>query len=292
MLTAAACLESTATEWGSSRWATHNRCGQEYDLRYNRKIRRLPMTAGVTDPSKANPLNVGTLVHGGIRLVETGSMTAAAAIEALGDAAALNPRFSRFDVAEAERLLTAYWAHWGEEYAGWREGVIVEATELQLKAAGLQHTGAVDTLLRYPDGSVAIVDTKTRAQKLPDDCERLFATNPQFLSLSYMLQELMDLDSPPPVIVNAIVKTKVPDFDRPVVRFTQTQVDRWAGNQRLIEEQNERHVERGSKPSGDTRLYTMNYNACAPPFGYKCDYFDYCHALGDEARALHFSEAA
>jgi hypothetical protein len=274
-LTAADCLKSTATPRGSSYWATHNRCGREHDLRYRQRVYRLPVVRDAAPTAKPIAYHVGTIVHAGIRLVESGAMGAQEAIAAIADAAALDGgRFTPYDVAEGQRLLNAYWAHWGEENAGWPDDLQIVGTEVQLKATGLEHTGAVDTLLQAPDGGLVIVDTKTRAQKLPDDAEAVCATNPQLLSLSYMLQEARDLLTPPPVIVNAVIKTKVPVFDRVLVRFTQRQVDEWALNQQAIEA-------RGPAP-------LMNYSACAPAIGSRCDYFGYCHALSDEARALHY----
>jgi hypothetical protein len=283
-LTAADCLASTVTEWGSSRWAAHNRCGAEYDLRYNKRIYRLPMARDASPVVKPIPFHVGTIVHAGIRLVETGTMAPQEAIAAVADAAAAQgSRFTGYDVAEGQRLLEAYWAHWGEENAGWPEGITIVGTEIQLKAAGLRHTGAIDTLI--DDGSqLIIVDTKTRASKLPEDAERVFATNPQFLSLSYMLQESRDLENPPPVMVNAVVKTKVPDFHRVLVRFRQSQVDAWARNQQQIENNSSALQESGN---GGCEA-VMNYSACAPAIGSKCDYFYYCHAESEEERDLKY----
>lgn len=276
-LTAADCLLSTATEWGSSRWAVHNRCGRENELRYTRGIYRLPLVNAVPS-AKPTPFHVGSLVHAGLRLVEAGVMAPAEATAAVIDAAlATGQRFSQFDTYEAQRLLDAYWAHWGKENAGWPEGLLVVETERQLQATGLRHTGAIDTLLQQEsDGELVIVDTKTRAQKLPEDAASLFATNPQFLSLSYMLQEELDLPAPPPIMVNAIMKTKVPAFDRVLVRLRQEQVDTWARNQAEIETRDE-------PPTS-----IMNYNACAPSFGFKCDYLGYCHG-SEEERELHYS---
>lgn len=284
-LTAAECLRSTATPWGSSRWATHNRCGVEYDLRYNRRVYRLPVVKGITAAyDKPTPFHVGSLVHAGLRLVESGTMLPRDATAAVIDAAAVEgERFSRLDMAEAQRLLDAYWAHYGEENAGWPDGLTVIATELQLKATGLQHTGAIDTLLRDPSGGYYIVDTKTRAQRFADDADRTFATNPQFLSLSYMAQEHFDLLLPPPVIVNAIVKTKVPDFARPMVRFTQRHVDTWARNQADIEANRALLIADGAP--------TRNYNACAPAIGSKCDYFYFCEG-SDEEKQLKYGVAS
>jgi hypothetical protein len=55
----AAVLEDTATEWGSSRWATLRRCPVAHDLRYHLKL-----VAGGPRPIH---FGVGTLCHAAIR---------------------------------------------------------------------------------------------------------------------------------------------------------------------------------------------------------------------------------
>jgi hypothetical protein len=139
-----------------------------------------------------------------------------------------------------------------------------------------RYSARLDTVLRI-DGSLVIADTKTRAKRIPSDrahYERGLRTNPQFLGQSWLVMTAEGLDEPPPVWVNAIVKTKVPDYDRLLVRFTRADVDRWAANQRELS-------------ASGCDLRTMNYSQCAPEMGSRCWAFDWCHG-SEESRALHF----
>src|SRR3954470_22732465 len=61
ILPASALLQSTATEWGSSRYGELQRCGEAYHLRYHLKIH---------PSSRPSYFGVGSLVHAGIRAVE------------------------------------------------------------------------------------------------------------------------------------------------------------------------------------------------------------------------------
>jgi hypothetical protein len=158
--------------------------------------------------------------------------------------------------------------------------------------AALPHTGRADLLVAI-SGSTLVVDTKTRAKGLPKDPDDLAAwirgqsINPQFVSLSAMTQRKFDLPEPPAVMVNAIIKTKVPDFARVVIPISQQRVDMWAevhahSAARYIAFS--KSVARGMPP-------LQNWSACVNMFGKTCYFLTFCHA-SEESRSLNWKKVA
>lgn len=298
LLAPAELLHSTATEFGSSRYAERQRCGMAYELKYNRRI--LP----VYRPSY---FGVGSLVHAGLRQAEQGAalgleldwrepIRVAREIEAarIGAMNALeegeldrpDSGFGMQECDEAERLLGAYFTQHGEINAGWPMHLQVVALELQLSSTTLGEplTGAIDTLLLNRDsGDLIIVDTKTSASRVPgsladpekrDRWKRGQAVRPQFLMQSWMLQEQLNLPEPASFIVNHISKAKLPICEKVPILITPEALANWELNQRLLNSL-------GPPPA------IRNYSACAPSIGEQCAYFEYCHG-SEQSRTNRF----
>lgn len=275
------CLESTASEYGSSRWGSYRRCEREHHLRYVEGVRRLPVVRSAID-GKPSPLVIGQLCHSVLQFVSESVMHrdsadvlgwphVLVAAEKLGrDPAAVD---------EAERLMTAYWAHYGLGNAGWPAEVKLIACEQPLAdiVGSLPFTGTADLIVDR-NGEILVPDHKTRASKVPEDAARKWATREQFISLSRAVMRKHGLDSPPSIWVNAIVKTKIPGFERTIVRITHDMIARWEQNQTLL-------AARGLTGSA------MNYSSCAPDIGSECDFISYCHSQ-PEGRALIWNTAA
>lgn len=278
-------LAPTQTEFGSSRVAELQRCGIAHDLRYGRGI--LPRRDAVY-------FDVGRYVHASLRYVNDGVIAGEARdwrklIEearrlrevevAAGRAQA--PAWDETDpLDEAERLVGAYYALHGSENGGWPAQVKLLHTEHLLSDPSIQATCRADLVVEL-DGELIIPDTKTRSRKLPEDREdakRAFRTHEQFLRLSALAQKHFELAEPPPIWIDAIIKTKIPAVDRLLVRFTQSDIDAWRENQiGLLQVQHAlRHLP-----------VVRNYHECAPPIGEKCWAFKWCHG-SDAERAKYF----
>lgn len=271
----AAALAETATEWGSSRFAQHRRCQQAHDLRYRLKV--MPQ-------ARALHFGVGTLVHAGLRYTSEGVIAGEPQPRdwrLLIDAASRRLEFTPEACDEASRLLHWYFDFWGQENAGWPEGVKIVACEREFsdsESFALPYTARADAILEY-EGRIIVVDTKTRKSSLPEDraaYARKLATRPQFLGLSYLVMRELGLEAPPDVWVNALCKLKVPKFGRVLVPFAHSAIDLWCDTQKQLAE---------AGLHGTLR----NYDACAPEIGSECEYFEWCHG-SDEARALHYAK--
>lgn len=287
--TPADCLASTATEWGSSRYGEWFRCNMGHHLRYRLNVRRAPhvdeveaVATGELPDGKPEGLHfeVGSLVHGGINWVSDGVM---AGIERewedVTTAApdyrdAERPRgFDLGSIYEAQRLLGAYFAHYGEANAGWHEDLKIIAVELQLaehQAFALPYTSAADVILQHPSGEIIIGDHKTRAKSFPKDSggraryTRGLAVRPQFAGLSWLVRRHYGLDYCPAVLVNGIIKTKIPQFDRLRVDLLPEDLAWWEAAQR-------------SAAATGLVSCAPNPTACAPEMGSRCWAFDWCH---------------
>jgi hypothetical protein len=276
------CLAATNTSHGNSRFTEYRRCPKAHHLRYERGLRPLPREPQEDEePEEAiDYFKLGNLVHSCLQYVQLYSPEACnfEPVLAACDAEPLT-------VAECRRLLDPYFAVYGKGNAGWPEDAEIVAVEKEFKHTWLapggrelgSYSARLDTVLRIR-GSITIADTKTRARGFSrhrDHYAQGLATNPQFLGQSWLAMLAYDLDEPPPVWVNAIIKTKIPSYDRLLVRFTREAVERWAEWQQ-------------AESARGFPLRVMNYSACAPEIGSRCWAFDYCHG-SDESRARRFT---
>lgn len=272
-------LGSTATQHGSSRWAEYEHCPRGYQLRYH---------LGIYPRQRITVFAVGSLVHAVLaysaravlRGVEVDWRNVLAFAAASGDPQYLGDGFDEDPITEAHRLCWAYFDFWGTQNAGLPVEVEIVAVERLVEVVGAApYSTRLDVMVRLPDGRLAFIDHKTKAQSYSSDRDllvRKLATRPQFLGSSWAMRKALDLDYAPLCIVNGIIKTKVPKFDRIPVRFEVEQLDNWNANR-------ERMATTGYV---DTHC---NYTQCAPDFGSPCWAFEYCH--GDAAsKAANFTE--
>jgi hypothetical protein len=278
-------LEDTQTAWGSSRWATIRECGEKHRIGYLVGLER------IVEGPREEYYDVGSLCHGVLRYVQDGLVCGETRV--WGDVLdyACEQGWSTWPLEEAYRLMKWYFAAWGEENAGWGSDSVIVGVEQLMEWPGVDggppHTGRADTLLRIGD-EIVVVDTKTRGRDVPgygvkglNDEEKLheyisgLTTRPQFCSLSAMTQAQYGLDVPPSVMVNCIVKTKVPAYRRLVVPMTPERVSAWAAQQA---EWSRSYGALGSR---------QNWSACAPEIGNKCKFFGYCH-VSQAARDMNW----
>lgn len=334
---------ATNTKWGSSRYGAYQRCHQEHHLRH--VLQLVPQRLEVDYSEDPEPMGrpdglyfeVGQCIHAAIAWVSDGAMhsiTARSWRDVLPAAQLAHPEWDLGSIYEAERLLGAYFAHYGEENAGWPEdaeilgveeylengrlclhcygtgwlpfdnaSVTLGARRAQLSCGFCRGKGVIDGAFALPyttradaiirlNGEIVIPDHKSRAMKIPGttypkvglgvDIDPFvrgryvqgLATRPQFLGMSWLVMRKYGLQDPPPVWVNAIIKTKIPRFDRVMVRFAREQVEAWAGQQAAL----------AATGLSDR---SMNFTQCAPEIGTRCRYFDWCHG-SPEIRARKF----
>ena len=290
----------TATEFGHSRWAAFHECETKHHLLFHQHVR-----------PKKRPLapDIGTLVHIALAAQELAAKNNLQ-LQLWQEAIRTSHRPPEVTL-EATRLVAGYFLFWGVDNGGWGEGTKLIGIEEYLSAAeansasgksykvgrpiGFPHSYStrydqiVETWLRSDDGellkniaypvrSKALVDHKTRGTRIKDVRKfvRLAHADTQFLGHAYLWRERTGEHLP--VIYNAIVKTKVPEYMRIVIHYKDEELDRWAANQAKIEL---RRLPLMQDPEHDT---LMNYEACVPPIGSPCDFFDWCH--GDEQSRL------
>ncbi len=305
------CLGDTSTEWGSSRWAAWRRCKRESYLAYDVKLERVIRDDDDEDEGRfgggLDYFAVGHYCHGILRYMQRGAVKGEErrwedVTDYLGMAVDGPPPEL---LEEVYRLMRFYWEFWGTANGGWPSEATITGIEEYLETppelAVLPHTGRADTILEI-GGQIVVVDTKTRKNKIPDDIEkfrRKARTRAQFVSLSGMLQMKLKLDEPPAVMVNAIVKTKLPQMQRVIVDIRQVDVDRWIEDHKAnaataLDQQEAAALYVSNSGISDVLpyVYPRNLDSCAPELGSPCRFYGYCHALSDEERALNWGVKA
>lgn len=287
-------LKSTLTEWGSSRFGEYRRCQRAHALRYDKGL--IQLRAG---PSLDNDyFGLGIMIHACLAYVWEGSKLRAEAYEIDPSAQSdPGPRDWRDPLSartadgkmqqalydETHRLVSAYFGHYGENdfAANGFKIVDVEREFTDSDSFDLPYTARLDLVVAVAD-RIFIVDTKTRATAFPKDArakyQRGLRTRSQFIGQAHLARRAYGLDYTPHVIVNAIVKTKIPSFDRLNVELTDRDIETWCGAQR----------EAAAAGLSGT---AMNYSSCSPDMGAPCSFLDYCHG-SDETRARHFTTKA
>lgn len=301
-------LISTATEWGSSYWSEMRRCGLGHHLRYSVGLRArvrdedpfadfgiFSDDEGPEDPAY---FEVGQLVHAVIAYVSAGAMHGApgldwgAVLDAAGHEHDLHPKYDSCNIYEADRLMQAYWATWGLDNAGWHHSwKILAVEELITVPAGvwgpLPYTTRADVILELPDGSIVVPDHKTRKASVPGAVTkrlpngnpgmraryvRGLQTRPQFLGHAACVQREYNLIKPPAVMLNAIVKTTIPAFERVTIPMSAEAVQRWQ----------QWHGSALQNLCAASVAQIANPEACAPEIGKPCGYLQWCHGSAEE----------
>jgi hypothetical protein len=269
-------LVSTATEWGSSRWGEYARCPRAHELRYHE---------GVRLQKEPRYFITGRFVHAAINYLQEGVI---AGEPEPRDWRAVIARIDKHnggpspESTEALGLLAGYFSHYGTANAGWPEGARIIGSELPLRSPegtfALPYTGQADTVIDVA-GTILVPDTKTRASRIPEDSgkrlqlARELATRPQFVGLSFNVKHALGLDHYPAIWLNAIIKTKVPQFDRLMVPISESAVEFWLTAQGEI-----------AREMMSNRRTIPIASSCATGFGPPCWAFDWCHrpALREE----------
>lgn len=273
-------LEDTNTAHGSAYWGVYDTCPRKWQLQHKDKIVPLESLA------QKRYFGVGQLVHAVLRYVGEAMLGGYAVDYAyVIDYAVANDIHDPGDAFEVSRLMPHYFSRWGAANASYGTATL-ESVETLLEwtyddaAKPLLCPAVVsaraDAFVTIGDERY-IVDHKTTAQKLSDDFDMQCRHRPQFLRmLSLARKHGIAVDG---IMVNSIVKTKEPKFDRRVIKIPNHYVDTWENN--LIDTahamwHNETHV--------------MNLGNCAPPGyagGSTCEYRRYCHGTQEQRSELY-----
>jgi hypothetical protein len=274
----------------------------------------LKREAGVRQKRPADYFATGRLLHAVIAYVaraerEGRQVEPVQMIEFLYAQDGIDPKV----IAEVERLTGAYFAHYGTELAGfadyvlggrrkveilgvetlveaeirgpkaWEDATPGEPASIWLRGipygkTSYPYTQRLDLILQVGD-RVLIVDHKTRSQKVPDDTDeyvRTLQTRPQLLGAAWLVSRALRIPvGRVGVLLNEIIKTKIPKFARTEVTFSEDQIADWWADM-LDQAQAMWGMDLSAPPP-------RNLDACAPVIGnQRCQFFDWCH--GDQAR--------
>lgn len=294
----ARCLKSTATEWGSSRWQEFRACPYGHHLRFVEGVS--PRPEALAERDTLDYFAVGQAVHGAMAFAALGALHHFAADWrvplAQGVAQGVWPAP---EVEEARRLVWAYMGTYGAANAGYGSDYRIvdvepDGWEAKLPAGNdttLPYTTRPDAVLRrkkttvLPRGNAGyayrgrrfvLAEHKTRSRNYGESDEELallFKTRPQFLGHVYVGRE--KLGEIPDLLVNLLIKTKIPAYRRIIVRFTDEELDDWATN----------HVASIANRSFSERW--KNYSSCYPEIGSKCWAVSWCHGTAAERKTLY-----
>ena len=268
---------SRSKDWPEGAWSTSqksllHRCPKAHKLRYQHGL------VAKGEPSDA--LLIGTGFHRVRELVcleilrggETTDDVWQQAIETARAECSSGPAS-----LEITRLVRAYMRRYGLENAGYGDGYSVEAAEKVLLGGDLHKAhggfGAVADAVLFND-RIWLVETKTAGRTPPGTIDELAAerrTWDQCLSLAYCGWKTYG--DVPGVLYDIVVKNKTPVFLRVPVLVTEAELLKWEAEQ--IE---------GEQMFG---LSCANRDACAPPVGFRCDYFEFCHGTDADREQLY-----
>lgn len=249
---------ATATVWGSSRWAEYRRCQYAHHLRYTRKLRAPNV------PESKDARVIGTLVHSGLAYLGHSQMRGLSLPDPCD--VLIGSTEDPYAVEEARRMLSAYVAYFGASESVVATGYELIGVEVPLESSAfaLPYTTRVDSVWRAIDGRIICVDHKTSARAPSEDYASTAIANPQFLGHAWCARENYGGELTPWVLVNVLVKTRIPKFYRFLAAFSPEQLDRWGAMQ--LES-----AVAGVDGCG------KNPGACMDVFGRKCWAFGHCH---------------
>lgn len=269
---------SRSKDWPEGAWSTSqksllHRCPKAHKLRYQHGL--------VTRSAPSDALLIGTGFHRARELVtlevlrggETTEECWQQAIETARAECSSGPAS-----LEITRLVRAYMQRYGLENAGYGS-LVVEGAEKVLLGGNLHAAyggfGAIADAVLVDDAGVRwLAETKTAGRTPSGTIDELAAerrTWDQCLSLAYCGWKTYG--DAPGVLYDIVVKNKTPVFLRVPVLVTEAELLKWEAEQ--IE---------GEQMFG---LSCANRDACAPPVGFRCDYFEFCHGTDEDREQLY-----
>ena len=255
--------------WSHTQWSELRRCQRAHNLHYKQRIYRLGPTPLA--------LEIGTAFHKGMEHVgEIASWGAETALEDWEEASRKARQIVKDPAAgiEATRLLGSYHREYGVTNGGHGKNKILAVEEVLLGGNLHKDIGGyaaiADAVIEEPDGTIVLYEYKT-AGRMPsgtlEELEVELKVGSQACSLAYCGR--LKWGKPPVVVRDITTKTNKVGHKRIRMTFTDAELDRWEQDQIDLEQLN--------------GLTCANRDACDPPTGYRCNYFDYCWG-SEEAR--------
>lgn len=256
-----------------SRFSVLRMCTHAHQLKYVQRVTRVG--------KRPDALAIGAGFHKGLEIVGNLALENEELATEDWEAAALQAieGVTGPPSLEITRLLGAYRLKHGEFNAGYGSHTLV-ATEQVLKANELHRdiggfAAIADALTRDLDGNLWAWEHKTAGRmpsgELPKIAEGI-KSRPQMKALAYCARDVFN--EPVGVVHNLITKTRTPATMRVPVTFTDRELDRWAEEQVKLE--------------ALLPLDIQNHDACDPPMGFRCQYFEHCHSEDESLKEQLF----
>jgi len=262
--------------WSHSRWSELRRCPRAYDLKYNQKIYQLGPTPLA--------LEIGIAFHKGLEHVgEIASWGAETSVSDWEEASKKARGVVKDPAAglEATRLLGAYRLKYGSANAGYGDAKVLAVEEVLLGGKLHERIGGfaaiADGVVEEPDGTIVLFEHKTSGRAFSGTLEELskdLKVGSQACGLAYCGRERWG--KTPVVVRNVVTKTKLVGFQRIRMTFTDEELDVWARDQEELE--------------GMIGLKCANRDACDPPVGFRCGFFQHCWGTNEDRETLYFQK--
>lgn len=259
-----------AGAWSHTQFAELRRCPRAHKLKYRDKLSLI----GVTPKA----LEVGSGFHTVLEIVGERRLRDGVVHVNDWDQALMAARARLQDPSagiEITRLVGAYRLKYGHENAGYPSDHILQGVEETLLGGELHKdiggfAAIADGVTHDASGELYIWEHKTAA-RLPsyDTKEELIEelkVGSQAMSLAYCGWKRYSRI--PKVVRNITTKTRVVDFLRVELSFSQDELLKWEEEQRSLEQL--------------VPLDCANRDACAPPTGFKCQFFKWCHGSEED----------
>lgn len=263
--------------WSTSQKSLLRRCPKAHKLRHQHGL--------VPKAVVSEALLIGTGVHRVRELVTLEALRGEETTDSVWQQAIETARAecpSGPASLEITRLARAYMQKYGTANAGYGDDFIVEGSEKVLLGDALHaayggFAAIADAVLfdtaRAPEQRW-LVETKTAGRTPAGTIDEIAAerrTWDQCLALAYCGWKTYG--EIPGVLYDIVIKNKVVAFLRVPILITEAELLKWEAEQ--IE---------GEQLFG---LSCANRDACAPPVGFGCDYFKFCHGTDEDREQLY-----
>lgn len=263
--------------WSHSKFSELRRCTRAFHLKYDQKLTR----AGFRPAA----LEIGDIFHTALENIGNFSLREKFRDLTVDDweeacrQARLSVKADPRSGVEATRLVGAYRTHYDVQNAGFGDKhtllgceKVFLAKELHASLGGF--ASKADALTRDDDGFQWVWEHKTGG-RMPsgttDEIIRDVRSRPQMKALAFCARDT--LGEPVGVMHNLTTKTRMPDFLRIPLVYSEDELSSWAENQTKLE--------------ALIPLDIQNCDACAPPVGFRCQFFEHCWGTDEEKELLY-----
>jgi hypothetical protein len=260
----------TQTEWGSSRWATLERCPREYSFVYSNRI--------YPDGEPRKGRAIGSAIHRGLAAEYTRQLALingdSSVPEDLWRIVINAGQDDEMVKAEAVRIVKAHNAYWDTGWRDpmWAEPIAVEKfvrvviAPIRKSLPDAVFTTRIDLVAKKKKGQIIPVDHKSASKDGDSSIE--FGMSGQFLGMLAGWPKGYG-KRPGFVMVNKLVKTNVPKFERIPIPFTDRMIEQWKRDMAHLGADLIRYEKE--------KYFPRHRASCIGRFG-ACDFYGLCHA--------------